>query len=144
MDVSDLRKRILRAVDDARKDAAARRVLVDESTKAYGEFLGGVAVPMLRQAATVLSAAGAGFAVETPAGTARLASQSAAETYLEVALDTSGSEPEVVGRISLARGRQGLVVEERVIAPGKPVAKITEEDFASYLVSAAPRLIVRS
>lgn len=144
MDVSDLRKRILRAVDDARKDAATRRVLVDESVKAYGQYLSAVAVPMLRQAADVLNATGAGFEVQTPAETARLASQTAPETYLEVALDTTGAEPEVVGRISLARGRQGLVVEERVIARGKPVAKLNEDDFAAYLVTAVPRLIVRN
>jgi hypothetical protein len=143
MDVSELRKRILRAVDDARKDAAARRVLVDEAVKAYGEFLAGTAVPMLRQAATVLNAAGGGFAVQTPADAARLVSQSAPETYLEIALDTGGAEPEVVGRVSLARGRQGVVVDERVLAPGKPVEKLTEEDLAAYLVSAAPRLLVR-
>lgn len=143
MDVSDLRKRILRAVDDARKDAAARRVLVDESVKAYGEFLSSIAVPLLRQAATVLNATGGGFAVQTPAETARLSSQAAPETYIEIALDSSGAEPEVVGRISLARGRQGVIVEERVLAPGKPVAKLTEDDVAAYLVAAVPRLIVR-
>lgn len=143
MDVSDLRKRILRAVDDARKDAAERRVRVDESVKAYAEFLAAVAVPLLRQAATVLNATGAAFDVHTPADSARLASQATPETYLEIALDRSGDEPEVVGRISLARGRQGLIVDERVLAPGRPVAKLTEDDLASYLVSAVPRLVVR-
>ena len=143
MDVSDLRKRILRAVDDARKDAAERRVRVDESVKAYAEFLAAVAVPLLRQAATVLNATGAAFDVNTPADSARLASQATPETYLEIALDRSGDEPEVVGRISLARGRQGVIVDERVLAPGRPVAKLTEDDLASYLVSAVPRLVVR-
>lgn len=143
MDVSELRKQILRAVDDARKDAAARRVLVDESVKAYGEYLSAVVVPMLRQAATVVNATGAAFDVQTPAESARLASQTAPETYLEIALDRTAAEPEVVGRISLTRGRQGQIVEERVIAPGKPVARLTEEDLSAYLVSAIPRLIVR-
>ena len=143
MDVSDLRKRILRAVDDARKDAAERRVRVDKSVKAYGEFLAAVVVPLLRQAAGVLNATGAAFDVHTPADSARLASSATPETYLEIALDRSGDEPEVVGRISLARGRQGVIVDERAIAPGRPVAKVTEDDLASYLVSAVPRLIVR-
>lgn len=143
MDVSELRKRILRAVDDARKDAAARRVLVDEATKAYARYLDDVVVPMLKQAATIVNASGGTFVVSTPADSARLSAQHASETYLEIALDRSGVEPDVVGRISLARGRQGVVVDERPVATGKPVEALTEEDLAAYLVTAIPRLVVR-
>jgi hypothetical protein len=143
MDVSELRKRILRAVDEARKDAAERRALVDQSVKAYDEFLAAVVVPMLKQAATVVNASGGTFVVSTPAETARLSAQHATETYLEIALDRSGAEPEVVGRVSLARGRQGTVVDERPIAAGKPVEKLTEDDLAAYLVNAIPKLIVK-
>jgi len=142
MDVSELRKRILRAVDDARKDAAARRTLVDESVKAYDAYLTDVVVPMLRQAATIVNANGGTFVVNTPAETARLSAPHA-DTYLEIALDRSGTEPEVVGRVSLARGRQGVVVDERPIAAGKPVEKLTEDDLAAYLVTAVPKLIVK-
>jgi hypothetical protein len=56
MDVSDLRKRILRAIDDARKDASARRTVVDEAAKAFDTFLTGMAVPLMRQAVNVLRA----------------------------------------------------------------------------------------
>lgn len=144
MDVSELRKRILRAVDEARKDAAERRTLVDQSVKAYGEFLSAVVVPMLKQAATIVNASGSAFVVSTPAETARLSAQHATETYLEIALDRTGTEPEVVGRISLARGRQGTMVDERPIAPGKPVEKLTEDDLAAYLVAAIPKLVLKS
>ena len=143
MDVSELRKRILRALEDARKDAATRRVVVDESVKAYEEYLSAVVVPMLRQAATVINATGTTFIVHTPADTARLSAEHAPQTFIEIALDSSGDEPEVVGRISLARGRQGTVVEERPLSPGKPVARLTEGDFSNYLVAAVPKLIVR-
>lgn len=143
MDVSELRKRILRAVEEARKDAIERRALVDRSVKAYGEFLAAVVVPMLKQAATVVNASGGTFVVSTPAETARLSAQHAADTYLEIALDRSGAEPEVVGRVSIARGRQGTIVDERPIAPGKPVEKLTEDDLAGYLVAAIPKLVVK-
>ena len=53
MDVSELRKGILRALEDARKDAAARREAVDNATAAYEEFLEAIAVPLFRQAVTV-------------------------------------------------------------------------------------------
>ena len=55
----------------------------------------------------------------------------------------AADEPEVVGRVSLARGRQGVVVDERPIAAGRPIEKLTEEDLAAYLVAAVPRLLVR-
>jgi len=143
MDVSELRKRILRAVDEARQDATARRALVDQSVKAYAGFLSDVAVPMLKQAAAIVNASGGAFVVNTPADTARLSAQHAAETYLEIALDRSGAEPEVLGRISVARGRQGVLVDERPIASGKPVETLTEDDLAAYLVAAIPKLVVK-
>lgn len=144
MDVSELRKRIERAVEDARREAASRRVLVDRSVQAYAEFLATTAVPMLRQTATIVNASGAGFVVSTPAETVRLSAQHAPDTYLEIALDRSGAEPEVVGRVSLARGREGVIVDERAIAQGHPIEKLTDEDLAAYLVSAIPRLIVKN
>lgn len=144
MDVSELRKRIDRAVDDARKEAALRRVRIDQSVKAYAEFLSAVAVPMLKQAATIINASGGTFVVSTPAETVRLSAQHSAETYLEIALDRGGAEPEVVGRVSLARGREGTIVDERVLGQGKPVEKVTEEDLAAYLVAAVPRLVVKT
>lgn len=143
MDVSELRKRILRAVDDARKDATVRRSLVDEAVKAYGEYLNTVVVPMLKQTATIVNASGGTFVVSTPADTARLSAQQATETYLEIALDRSGSEPEVVGRVSLARGRHGTIVDERPVAAGKPVEKLTEDDLAAYLIAAIPKLVIK-
>jgi hypothetical protein len=144
MDVSELRKRILRALEDARQDAASRRLVVDNARKAYEDFLTTIAVPVIRQAATVLKAEGHLFSVETPADSVRLVSDGAAQTFIDLALDTSGRDGVVVGRVSLARGRQGLVVDERPIADGKPVTLLTEEDLSAFLVSAIPRLLVRS
>jgi hypothetical protein len=144
MDVSELRKRILRALDDARKDAQVRRTIVDEASRAYETFLSDIAAPVMRQAAGVLNAAGQPFAVHTPAGSARLVAGSAAETFIELMLDTSGPTGVVVGRVSLSRGRQGQVVEERPIADGKAVAELNEEDVSAFLVAEIPKLIVRS
>lgn len=144
MDVSELRKRILRAIDDARREASDRRVAVDEAAKAFERFLDEVAVPLLRQAATVLNAAGPAFIVHTPAGSVRLASEKSPETYLEIELDAARPYPEVLGRVSLSRGgRQGQVIEERPIATGKSVDRLTEEDLSAFLVAEVPKLVVR-
>ncbi len=143
MDVSELRKRILRAIDDARKDAAGRRTVVDEATKAYQQFLETIAVPLLRQAATVLNAAGHAFIVHTPASSVRLAAEKSPETFLEIELDTRHTEPEVIGRVSLTRGRRGVILEERPIATHKPVSALTEDDLSAFLVTEVPKLVVK-
>ena len=56
MDVSELRKKILRALDEARVDAASKRGERDETQRAYDQFLETVAVPLLRQAQGILKA----------------------------------------------------------------------------------------
>jgi hypothetical protein len=143
MDVSDLRKRILRALDDARKDAAARRETVDAATKEYDALLTDVVVPLMRQSASVLAAAGQSFIVHTPAGGARLASATSPETFLEVEFDASGDHPVVLGRVSVTRRRQGVVVEEQPIGRGKRVGELADEDVAAFIVAAVPRLVGR-
>lgn len=144
MDVSDLRKRILRALEDARTDAAARRTTIDEATRAYEGFLENIAVPLARQAVQVLNGSGNPFAVNTPAGTVRIVSDNSPQTFIEIALDTTGAQGLVLGRVSLTRGRQGQVVEERPVAPGKAIAQLTEEDLSAFFVAEIPRLIVKS
>jgi hypothetical protein len=143
MDVSDLRKRILHALDDARKDAAARREAVDAATKEYEAFLADVVVPLMRQSASVLTAAGQSFVVHTPAGGARLAAASSPETYLEVEFDATGDRPVVLGRVSVTRRRQGVLVDEQPLGRGKPVSELAEEDVAAFIVAAVPRLMRR-
>ena len=143
MDVSELRKRILRALDDARKDATGRRTVVDESSKAYQTFLANTAVPLLKQAASVLNAANYAFVVHTPAESVRLVAEKSPDTYLEIDLDLNRPEPAVMGRVSLTRGRQGLIVEEREIAPGTAVAKLTEEDVSAFLIEEIPKLVAK-
>lgn len=143
MDVSDLRKKILRALDDARKDATARRAIVDQASQAYATFVETRAIPVLKQAVQVLRGEGKPFTLNTPADGPRLVSDASANSYLEFALDLSQPTPQVIGRVSLAHGRQGRIVEERPIAPGKAVADLTEDDIATFLVTEIPKLVLR-
>ena len=144
MDVADLRKRILRALDEARREAATRRQAADLAAVAYEAFLSQVAVPLMQQAAQVLRADGHGFAVHTPASTVRLVSDASASTFIELTLDTSGAQSEVLGRVSLTRGRHGQVVAERPLASGEPIAELTEDDVSAFLIAEIPKLLVRS
>ena len=68
MDTGDLRKRILRALDEAKNDAAFRRTEADAASRAYESFLQDIAVPLLKQAQGVLKAEGQLFSVNAPAG----------------------------------------------------------------------------
>src|SRR5262245_49488869 len=112
MDVSDLRKRILRALDDARKASDVRRQEADQATAAYTAFLSNIAGPLFLQAATVLRAAGHEFTAHTPAGSVKLAADRSGQEFLELELDSTGPRPQVIGRTSFFR-RRGQVVEER-------------------------------
>jgi len=144
MDVSELRKGILRALEDARRDAAARREAIDNATVVYGEFLSAVAEPLFRQAVTVLRAEHQQFSLHTPAGKVRLVSDAAPETFAECELDTSAGVPQVLGRISRTRGRRGQVIEEQPLGDGRPVADLSEHDVSRFLLAAIPRLVLKS
>ncbi len=141
MDVSELRKRIVRALDEARKEAQTERATRDSARRDFDTFLADVAVPLLRQSVTVLRAQGHQFSVETPAASARLVADGAPQTFLELALDVAGPRPRVIGRISISRGRDG-VVEERPVSE-RPIGQIGEEDLAAFLVSAIPTLVLK-
>lgn len=143
MDVSDLRKRILRSLDEARKDAASRREAIDRAAQAWESFRDTIAVPLVRQAAQVLNATGEAFSVHTPASSVRLVSNASAETFLEFELDRGGVRTAVVARTSIARGRSRADVVEQPVAGGKPVDELTESDLSSFLVAEIPKLVIR-
>jgi hypothetical protein len=141
MDVSELRKRIIHALDAAQKDAAARRTEVDAARQAWGDLHAGVIVPLLRQAQSVLKAERKMFTVHAPADLARLVSDAAPQTFLEFTLEVSGNSAQVIGRRSVAQGGKRVDVEERAVAPGKPVQDLKDEDFAAFIVAEIPKLV---
>jgi hypothetical protein len=142
MDVSDLRQRILRALEAGKPDAPARpRVQVDEAHEAYEKFLAIVAVPMLKQAQGILKAEAHAFSVHTPAGGARLVSDAYPKTFLEFALDVAGT-PRVLGRVSIGRGSR-VNVEEQPIASGKTIGDLNDDDVAAFFVTEIPKLVGR-
>jgi hypothetical protein len=143
MDVSELRRRILGALDAARRDATARRAVADEAARAYAAFVDRVAVPLLKQAGEVLRAERHAFSVQTPAEGPRLVSDVAPHTFLEFQLDVTPAVPQVIGRLSVTRGRLGVVVTERPIGAGQQVGDLTDQDVAAFLVTELPRLVVK-
>ena len=139
MDVSDLRRRIRREIELAKEDAGERRRAADEGKAAYERVLNTVVVPLLKQVVTILRAEGWGYQTFTPAGSARLVSDRSPEDFIEFDLDTSDGA-HLAGRVSVTRGRRGVLVDEQVIAPEKALAEATEDDILAFLLPAIRRL----
>ncbi len=139
MEIADVRKRILSAIERGKQRAADRRTRNDEAARAYSIFLDTIAVPLFRQAGNVLRAEGHQFSVSTPSGSVRLMSDRTAEDFVEIVLDTSGDIPRVMGRSSRGRGRR-VVESERPV--GDPAA-LTDHDLLDFLVREIDALIER-
>jgi hypothetical protein len=132
MEVAAVRQRVLAAIDHAKRKTSEKRARNDEASREYDLLLEQIAVPLFRQVANVLKAAGYGFTVFTPGGSVRLMSDKSAEDYIELLLDTSGERPLVVCHSSRSRGRR-VVESERAVADG-PVREITEEQMLRVLM----------
>jgi hypothetical protein len=141
MKIADVKRRVLETIERARKTAATRRLRIDEAGHQYEFFLERIAVPVFRQVANVLRAEGYVFNVFTPGGSVRLMSDRSAEDYIELTLDTSGTEPHVLGRSSHSRGRR-VTESERPIA-ACPVSDLTEEDVLAFVLSELEPLVER-
>ena len=84
--------------------------------------------------AAALKAEGYRFRVLTPAGTVRLAAESAADDYIEVALDTLRDPPGLVGRVSRRWGRR-VLVDETVLREAAAISGLTAEDLLEFTLA---------
>lgn len=134
-DLSDLRRRVRQALQDAKQNAAARRTARDEASRAWDAALEQTVTPLMRDMASVLSGEGLAFRLDTPAGTARLMSDRSPDDYIEVRLDDSDERdaPDVVGRTVRARGRQSVTVIEETLGPP---SEITTDRLMAFLMKA--------
>ena len=135
MEVSQVNKRVKSAIEQARARAQGRRNAAASAEKAYVVFLETVATPVARQVANALKVAGIGFTVGTPGGGLRLAAERGRDDYIELGLDTSGDQPQAVGRVSVTRGSRTM--DEVVpVKAGTAIEDLTEEDMLDFLVRA--------
>ena len=135
MEVSQVRKRVQQGVAAARTRAQERRQQTDEATRDYKVFLEVVATPLVQQLANVLKVEGYAFTASTPGDGVRLTNDRGRDDFVELALDTSGERPQVVGRITQSRGSRRLD-EERPIKVGASPSELTDEDVLEFLMSA--------
>lgn len=141
METADVRKRVIETIERAKRAGQDRRARTDLANKEFVVFLERVAVPLCRQIAGALKAAGHPFAVNTPEGAVRVVSERSAEDYVELMLDTAGEDLWVVGRTRRGWGR-------RIIESERPVRRcavrdITEEDLLVFLLQELEPFLVR-
>jgi hypothetical protein len=139
MEISAVRQRVLQTIERAKQQAAERRARNDDAARAFASFLDSIAVPLVRQVAQVLRAEGHLFNVFTPSGSVRLMSDRNADDFIELSLDTTGGEPQVVGRTRRSRGSRVLESEEPIGAPGV----LSQEDVLMFLLEALEGFVER-
>ena len=142
METSDVRKRVREAIDRARHASAERRTRRDEAAGEYERFLERIAIPLFRQVANVLRVENHMFTVFTPADSVRLMSDRSGDDYIELVLDTSGDQPQVVGHSSRGRGR-GVTESEAPIGSGRPIRELTEEDVLAFVLKELEPMVKR-
>ena len=142
MEISEVRRRLLAAIDKARQASAERRVRTDAAARDYELFLGQRAAPVFHQVAAALNGEGHAFKVFTPASSIRLASERSPDEFIELVLDNTSDPPVVVGRTTRGRGRR-TISSERAVGGGAPVGDLTEEDVLEFLLEEIVELIER-
>ena len=135
MEVSEVRKQLMHAIDRAKARAQQRRQHAADAERAYAAFLEEVATPTTRMLANALKAEGYLFTVSTPSGGLRLASDRTRDDYVEFALDGSGDRPVVVGRVRHTRGSR-TIEDERPIKAGAAPQDLSDNDVLAFLVTA--------
>ncbi|PWT79710.1 MAG: hypothetical protein C5B57_13450 [Blastocatellia bacterium] len=142
MEISDVRKRVRETLDRAKRTASERRTKTDEAARDYQAFLDTIAIPVFRQITNVLRAEGHQFSVFTPGGGVRLASDRSGDDFIELTLDTTGSEPNVIGHSKHSRGRR-VNESETPLGSGGPVRDLTEEDVLAFVLRELAALVER-
>jgi hypothetical protein len=133
MEVSEVRRRLRGAIEEARRRVAERRVRIDEASRAYERFLADVAGPAFHKMSQALVGEGYRFKVQTPSQAVRLVPDRPSEDYVELALDSERDVPGLVARTSRGRGRR-TISTERAVAEHKSIADMTEEDVVSIVL----------
>jgi hypothetical protein len=99
-------------------------------------------VPLVQQIAQVLKAEGQAVRVDTPAGRVRLVSERSADDYIELALDTTGQVPVVVGAVNRTRGRD-RVSDEHILASGAEIVSLDDERLLEFFTGVLGPLVER-
>ena len=133
MDIAQLRKSLIQAIETAKRDGVAKRARADEATRLYEKFLESTAVPVFRAMAGALKGEGLPFEVMTPLGGVRLVPERQREDGIELTLDATLDPPAPVLSVLRSRGSR-TVRKERPLTDSQRVEGVTDEDVARALI----------
>jgi hypothetical protein len=133
MEVSDVRRRLRTAIEEARRNAEERRQRRDDAARAWERALETVITPAFHQLASALTAEGYRFQVVTPGTTARLVPERGGEEFVEIALETEGDEPLVMIRSTRGRGRR-TIARERSLGGRGAIDALADTEIASAVI----------
>lgn len=133
MDIGIVRKRLVSAIETARREATDRRARATTATRAYEQFLDEVAVPTFRAMATALKSEGLPFEVMTPSGAVRLISDRNRDDGIVLELDTTADPPLPLVSITRTRGSR-VIQKERTVKERTLAGALTEEDVIEMLL----------
>ena len=134
MEVSDVRRRLRGALEDAKRRSAERRTLRDDAARAWGQVLASVAVPSFNMMSAALTGEGHPFKVFTPGEAVRLQPDRTGDEYIELSLDTTRELPAVVMTSRHGRGRR-TYTGERIVAEGPAIAQLSDDEVVSALLA---------
>jgi hypothetical protein len=134
-DLTDLRRRVRQAMQDAKRKAAERRASRDAAAAAWATAVAEIVEPVSTNVAAAMTGEGLPFRLETPRGTVRLVSERSADDYIELVLDDADERdaPEVIGRTVRGRGRQSVTVVEELLGPP---SELSEDRVILFLMGA--------
>jgi hypothetical protein len=133
-DVALIRKRVQKAVEQARREAADRRARVHDAQKAFDQFLETRAIPAFRTMAMVLKAEGQAWEVMTPSGEVRLVPDRRRDEAIALSFDATADPPQAIAIITRGRGSR-MLHAERQVKPGTPsITALTEDDVIDMLI----------
>ena len=133
-DVALIRRRIRKATEQARQDAAERRTRIHDAQRAYDEFLEARAIPAFRSVAIVLKSEGQAWEVMTPSGEVRLVPDRRRDESIALAFDATADPPQPIVSITRGRGSRTIHAERPVKAGTPSSAALTEDDVIEMLV----------
>jgi hypothetical protein len=133
MEVSDVRRRLRIAIDQAKRRAADRRAVADEASRFWGERLPEAVVPAFQAVQNALTGEGFKFSLSTPGETARLSPERSSAEFVELALDTTRELPAVIVRSTRGRGSR-TIESERVVAEGPEIAQLTQDAVIGVVI----------
>ena len=133
-DVALIRRRIRKATEQARQDAAERRTRIHDAQRAYDEFLEARAIPAFRSVAIVLKSEGQAWEVMTPSGEVLLVPDRRRDESIALAFDATADPPQPIVSITRGRGSRTIHAERPVKAGTPSSAALTEDDVIEMLV----------